>query len=67
MKSAREKMDMVAAYVEVGTYRGAAALCGTTPKTIKRAVLRRDDGDPAPPRVERGHNYDVVADVVAEG
>ncbi len=26
MKSAREKMDMIAAYADVGSYRGAAAL-----------------------------------------
>ena len=39
MKSARERMDMHAAYREVGTYRAAAEICGTTPKTVKRAVL----------------------------
>lgn len=33
MKSAREKMDMIAAYVDVGTYRGAAAICGTNHHT----------------------------------
>ncbi len=38
MKSVRERMDMNAAYREVGTYRGAAAICGVTPKTVKRAV-----------------------------
>ena len=32
-------MDMHAAYREVGTYRGAAEICGTTPKTVKRALL----------------------------
>jgi hypothetical protein len=40
MKSAREKMNMIAAYRDVGSYRGAAAICGTTPKTVKRAVER---------------------------
>lgn len=40
MKSAREKLDMIAAYVDVGSYRGAAAICGVTPKTVKRAVER---------------------------
>jgi len=29
-------MDMLSAYREVGTYRGAAAMCGTTPKTVRR-------------------------------
>ena len=33
MKSVRERMDMNAAYREVGSYRAAAQLCGTTPKT----------------------------------
>lgn len=38
MKSAREKMDIVAAYEQVGSYRGAAALCGTTHKTVRRVI-----------------------------
>jgi transposase len=59
-------MDMVAAYADVGTYRGAADLCGTTPKTVKRAVQRHRHGDAALERADRGHNYDAVRDVVAE-
>jgi hypothetical protein len=59
-------MDMVAAYFDVGTYRGAAELCGTTPKTVKRAVQRQQHGNDAASRVERGHNYDEVRDVVAD-
>ena len=31
-------MDIVAAFEQVGTYRGAAALCGTTHKTVKRVI-----------------------------
>ncbi len=54
-------MDMLAAYREVGTYRGAAETCGTTPKTIKRAVA-----DAARVRKEKPRNYDSVADLVAE-
>lgn len=65
MKTAREKMNMVAAYFDVGSYRGAAEICGTTPKTIKRAVVRHQEGDHSPKRAERARNYDVVADVVA--
>ena len=38
MKSVRERMDINAAYREVGTYLGAADICGTTPKTVKRVV-----------------------------
>src|SRR4051794_34840587 len=33
VKSSRERMEIVNAYVAVGSYRGAAALCGTTHKT----------------------------------
>jgi len=55
-------MDINAAYREVGTYRGAADICGTTPKTVKRAVL-------AEQTVAAGavsHNYDSVRDIVVE-
>ena len=41
MKSARQEMDIVNAYQTVGTLRGAAALCGTTHKTVKRVLERR--------------------------
>lgn len=67
MKSAREKMDMVAAYLEVGSYRGAAAICGTTPRTVKREVQRRVGQELRAHQVaaERRRNTDVVAEVVA--
>ena len=41
MKRARDEMDIVSAYQVVGTYRGAAALCGTTHKTVRRVLERR--------------------------
>ncbi|HET9655785.1 MAG TPA: IS21 family transposase [Kineosporiaceae bacterium] len=66
MKNARERMDVLAAYREVGSYRGAAQLCGTTHKTVKRIVERHNAGGGAPPRKDRGHNYDPVADLVAD-
>ena len=31
-------MDVIAAYESVGTYRGAAEICGTTHKTVRRMV-----------------------------
>lgn len=65
MKSAREHMDMTAAYREVGTYRGAAAMCGCDPKTIKRALARLAAGEVPTARREPERNYDVVRDVVA--
>jgi hypothetical protein len=40
-------MDINAAYREVGSYRGAADMCGTTPKTVKRAVLAVEQSRPA--------------------
>src|SRR5581483_178448 len=44
MKTARDEMDIVNAYRAVGTYRGAAALCGTTHKTVKRVIDRHARG-----------------------
>ena len=37
-------MDIISAYREVGTYRGAAAISGTTPKTVKRVIARHESG-----------------------
>jgi hypothetical protein len=62
MKSARERMDMIAAYTDVGSFRGAAAICGCDPKTVKLAMLKAQGMTPE--GAERAHNYDVVADVV---
>jgi len=59
-------MDIISAYREAGTYRGAAAICGTTPKTVKRVIARHEAGGGAPARAAREHNYDAVAALVAE-
>jgi hypothetical protein len=66
LKSARDRMDIISAYQQVGSYRGAAQLCGTTHRTVKRVVEKFEAGESAPPRVERVHNYDAVAEMVAE-
>src|SRR6266567_7533754 len=58
-------MDIISAYREVGTYRGAAVVAGTTHKTVKRVIARHDADAGAPPRVSRGRNYDSVAGLVA--
>jgi transposase len=58
-------MDMTAAFREVGTYRGAAAMCGCDPKTIKRALARLAAGEAPAERKEPERNYDVVRDVTA--
>jgi hypothetical protein len=59
-------MDMYAAYLDVGTFRGAAEICGTTHRTVKREVLKhqgtatqQSDG-----HAERAKNTDVVRDIV---
>jgi len=58
-------MDMHAAYREVGSYRAAAEICGTTPKTVKRSVLAARAAEKGEiPVIE--HNYDAVRDVVIE-
>ena len=59
-------MDIIAAYREAGTYRGAAEIAGTTHKTVRRVIARHEAGGGVPPRVPRGHNYDGVAALVAE-
>jgi transposase len=59
-------MDVLAAYREVGSYRGAAQLCGTTHKTVKRIVERHNGGGVAPPHKDREHNYDAVRELVAD-
>jgi hypothetical protein len=57
-------MDYIAAYREVGTFRGAADMCGTTHKTVGRAVHRQENGGQSPSRPERRRNYDIVKDLV---
>ena len=58
-------MDILAAYREVGSYRGAAAICGTTHKTVRRIVERHNAGGVVPQHKDRGHNYDEVRALVA--
>jgi transposase len=58
-------MDIISAYREVGTYRGAAEACGTTHKTVRRVIARHEAGGAVPERARRGHNYDAVAELVA--
>ena len=59
-------MDIIAAYREAGTYRGAASIAGTTHKTVKRVIERYEAGGAASARAPRGRNYDGVAVLVAE-
>jgi transposase len=58
-------MDIISAYREVGSYRGAAAISGTTPKTVRRVIARHEGSSAPRPRV-RAHNYDAVVELVTE-
>jgi transposase len=69
LKNAKERMDVIAAYRDVGTYRGAAAMCGTTHKTVRRIIEAHEAasaGEAPAPRAPRSKNYEAVADLVAE-
>ena len=57
-----ERMDIISAYREVGSYRGAAVVCGTTAKTMKRVIARHEAGDAVPVRAPRARNYDQVGE-----
>ena len=61
-------MDVIAAYRDVGTYRGAAEICGTTHKTVRRIIEAHElisEGGCPPERPPRARNYDEVAELVA--
>jgi transposase len=66
VKSAREQLDIVNAYAELGSYRATAELCGTTHKTVRRIIERHRQGTlgkrPRPPR--RPRNTDRVTDLI---
>jgi hypothetical protein len=69
LKSARDRMDIIFAYQQLGSYRAAAEHCGTTHRTVKKVVDKFEAdqaGVPPLPRTERAHNYDAVAELVAE-
>jgi hypothetical protein len=58
-------MDVIAAYRDVGSYRGAAEICGTTHKTVKRIIEAHEAGQ-RPGRQGRGRNFDLARELVAE-
>ncbi len=43
LKAMREELDIITAYHELGSYRVAAKLCGTTHRTVKRLVGQRGE------------------------
>ena len=56
-------MDILTAYQELGSYRAAAGLCGTTHKTVRRVVERRDR--PAAEHPPRPKATDPHGDLIA--
>ena len=62
MKSAREQLDILSAFQDLGSYRAAAALCGTTHKTVRRVIERRSN--PAGPRPARPKKTDPFAALI---
>jgi transposase len=58
-------MDVIAAYRDVGSYRGAAQICGTTHKTVRRIIEAHEAGQ-RPGRQVRGRNFDQVRDLVVQ-
>jgi hypothetical protein len=55
-------LDVITAYRQVGSYRGAAAICGVSHKTVKRIVRR---GQAAEQRAVVPRNYEGVRTLVA--
>ncbi|MFP5343859.1 MAG: IS21 family transposase [Candidatus Limnocylindria bacterium] len=64
MKSARNQLDILSAYRELGSYRAAAALCGTTHRTVRHVVERQ--GHPRTERPPRPKSTDPLAPLLAE-
>ena len=67
MRTARDWLDIITAFQETGSYRAAAALCGTTHKTVRRTLERWRAGDDlAAPRQPVVRNIDAYRDLVAD-
>jgi len=64
VKSARNKLDILSAYHELGSYRAAAALCGTTHRTVRRVVERH--GRPPIERPPRPKTTDPLTALLEE-
>ena len=62
-------MDCIAAFESVGTYRGAAVLCGVDPKTVRRKVEAHRQGVLDEERARRApvaKNTDIARTVVTD-
>jgi hypothetical protein len=58
-------MDVIAAYRDVGSFRGAAEICGTTHKTVRRIIEAHEAGQ-RPAGQARGRNFDQVRELVVQ-
>ena len=67
MKTTRDYVHIIDAYNQLGSYRAAADLCGTSDKTVKRAVERQQAGGPWSRRARAlRRNTDAVTSVIAQ-
>ena len=67
MKSAKEAMEILAAYDLTKSYRAAAALAGCSHHTVARLVAERDTADvPTPPREKRSMLIDEYLPKIEE-
>jgi len=64
VKSARNQLDILSAYRELGSYRAVAALCGTTHRRVCRVVERH--GRPPIERPPRPKTTDPLAALLAD-
>ncbi len=64
VKSARQQLDILSTYAELGSYRATAELCGTTHKTVRRVVERRVG--PPKERPARPKSTDPYLALIAE-
>jgi len=67
LKTTREQMNIIDAFQQLGSYRAAAQLCGTTDKTVKRAVQRQQAGGPWIRRPRpTSKNTDAIMSIIGE-
>ena len=64
MKTAREQLDILNTYAELGSLRATAALCGTTHKTVRRVIERRSR--PPRERPPRAKVTDAVRELIEQ-
>jgi transposase len=57
-------MDIIDAYQETGSYRAAAKICGTTHKTVRRMVERRETGEEGWQPRPRPKNTDAYLELI---